>query len=119
MKTFEKNYIGKGTQVANLSIVKFSFKLSEIAKLSNVFNGEDYITFEVAKLKNPDSFGHGYTAYVNKLVETLEPQASLVEDAPKKNTRKPKRTATKKTEASIFPVNTDYLMPESTDEIPF
>ena len=51
MKTFEKNYIGKGTQVANLSIVKFSFKLSEIAKLSHVFNGEDYINFEVAKLK--------------------------------------------------------------------
>jgi len=65
-------------------IVKFSFKLSEIAKLSHVFNGEDYITFEVAKLKNTDSFGHGYTAYVNKLVETPEPKASLVEDAPKK-----------------------------------
>ncbi|MDP1624336.1 MAG: hypothetical protein Q8L64_01055 [bacterium] len=91
MKTFEKNYIGKGTQVANLSIVKFSFKLSEIAKHAHVFNGEDYITFEVAKLKNPDSFGHGYTAYVNKLVETPEPQASLVEDAPKKSTRKPKK----------------------------
>ena len=97
----------------------FSFKLSEIAKLSHVFNGEDYITFEVAKLKTPDSFGHGYTAYVNKLVETPEPQASLVEDAPKKSTRKPKRTATPKTEASIFPDNTDYHMPESTDELPF
>ena len=119
MKTFEKNYIGKGTQVANLSIVKFSFKLSEIAKLSHVFNGEDYITFEVAKLKTPDSFGHGYTAYVNKLVETPEPQASLVEDAPKKNTRKPKKTATPKTEGSIFPDNTDYHMPESSDELPF
>ena len=119
MKTFEKNYIGKGTQVANLSIVKFSFKLSELAKLSHVFNGEDYITFEVAKLKNPDSFGHGYTAYVNKLVETREPQASLVENAPKKSTRKPKRTTTPKTEVSIFPDNTDYHMPESTDELPF
>ena len=119
MKTFEKNYIGKGTQVANLSIVKFSFKLSEIAKLSHVFNGEDYITFEVAKLKTPDSFGHGYTAYVNKMVETPEPQASLVEDAPKKSTRKPKRTATPKTEVSIFPDNTDYHMPEGSDEIPF
>jgi len=96
MKTFEKNYIGKGTQVANLSIVKFSFKLSEIAKLSHVFNGEDYITFEVAKLKNTDSFGHGYTAYVNKMVETPEHQASLVEDAPKKSTRKPKRTERQK-----------------------
>jgi len=91
MKTFEKNYIGKGTQVANLSIVKFSFKMSEIAKLTHVFNGEDYLTFEVAKLKNADSFGHGYTAYVNKLVETDQPQASLAEEAPQKKTRKTKK----------------------------
>ncbi|MCK9424247.1 MAG: hypothetical protein M0Q38_16800 [Bacteroidales bacterium] len=115
----KKNYIGKGIQVANLSIVKFSFKLSEIAKLSHVFNGEEFITFEVAKLKTPDSLGHGYTAYVNKLVETPEPQASLVEDAPKKNTRKPKRTAAPKTVASIFPDNTDYHIPGSPDELPF
>ena len=85
----------------------------------HVFNGEDYITFEVAKLKNPDSFGHGYTAYVNKMVETPEPQASLVEDAPKKSTSKPKRTPSPKTESSIFPDNTDYHMPEGSDEIPF
>lgn len=64
--------------------------MSEIAKLTHVFNGEDYLTFEVAKLKNADSFGHGYTAYVNKLVETEQPQASLVQDAPKK-IRKPKK----------------------------
>jgi hypothetical protein len=120
MKTFEKNYIGKGTQVANLSIVKFSFKMSEIAKLTHVFNGEEFITFEVAKLKNPDSFGHGYTAYVNKLVETQEPQASLVEDAPKKNNRKPKTAAAKKTEASISPDKTKYYKPEDHNgELPF
>ena len=95
MKTFEKNYIGKGTQVANLSIVKFSFKMSELAKLTHVFNGEDYITFEVAKLKNTDSFGHGYTAYVNKMVETPEPEASQVQETPK-NTRKPKKATSKK-----------------------
>jgi hypothetical protein len=118
MKTFEKNYIGKGKQVANLSIVKFSFKLSEIAKLSHVFNGEDYITFEVAKLKNTDSFGHGYTAYVNKLVETTQPQTSLVEDAPKK-IRKPRKSTPKTDEASIFPDNTDYIMPDDPDALPF
>jgi hypothetical protein len=53
------------------------------------------------------------------LVETPEPQASLVEDAPKKNTRKPKRTAAPKTVASIFPDNTDYHIPGSPDELPF
>ena len=112
MKTFEKNYIGKGTQVANLSIVKFSFKLSEIAKLSHVFNGEDYLTFEVAKLKTPDSFGHGYTAYVNKMVETPENQPSLVEDAPAKkirNTKKLQHTPAGKIIPDMVP----------SDEIPF
>ena len=118
MKTFEKNYIGKGTQVANLSIVKFSFKMSEIAKHAHTFNGEDYITFEVAKLKNQDSFGHDYTAYVNKLVETPQPPASLVEDAPKK-IRKPKKAGSKKTADSIFPESTDHHMPVNNDEIPF
>ena len=101
MKTFEKNYIGKGKQVSNLSIVKFSFKMSDIVKLTHVFNGEDYLTFEVAKLKNADSFGHGYTAYVNKLVETDQTQAILVEDSPR-TTRKSKNTSAKKLEASIF-----------------
>ena len=91
MKTFEKIYIGKGTQVANLSIVKFSFKLSEIVKLTHIFNGEDYLSFEVAKLKTPDSYGHGFTAYVNKMVETPE-EAGRVEDSPKKTTKKTKKS---------------------------
>ena len=91
MKTFEKIYIGKGTQVANLSIVKFSFKLSEIVKLTHIFNGEDYLSFEVAKLKTPDSYGHGFTAYVNKMVETPEYQGS-VEDTQNKPTTKTKKS---------------------------
>jgi hypothetical protein len=119
MKTFEKNYIGKGTQVANLSIVKFSFKMSEIAKLTHVFNGEDYLTFEVAKLKNTDSFGHDYTAYVNKMVETPETQSSQVQDAPQKKLRKPKKSTATKNEDPIFPDNTDYHMPLGWEEIPF
>ena len=94
MKTFEKIYIGKGKQVANLSIVKFSFKLSEIAKLSHVFNGEDYLSFEVAKLKTPDNWGHSYTAYVNKLVETPDQQTGKVEDAHVKS-KKPRKTTAK------------------------
>ena len=91
MKTFEKIYIGKGTQVANLSIVKFSFKLSEIVKLTHIFNGEDYLSFEVAKLKTPDPYGHGFTAYVNKMVETPE-EAGRVEESPKKTTKKTKKS---------------------------
>jgi hypothetical protein len=96
MKTFEKNYIGKGKQIGQMQIVKFSFKLSEITKFTHVFDGEDYLTFEVAKLKNTDSFGHNYTAYVNKLVETPETQPSQVNE-PAKKTRKIKNYKTDKT----------------------
>ncbi len=112
MKTFKKNYIGKGTQVANLSIVKFSFKLSEIVKLTHVFNGEDFLTFEIAKLKSPDSFGHDYTAYVNKMVETQDPQTSQVQDAPQKKIRKPKKLQ-HAADGKIIP----DMVP--TDELPF
>jgi hypothetical protein len=89
MKTFEKNYIGKGKQIGQMQIVKFSFKLSEITKFTHVFDGEDYLTFEVAKLKNTDSFGNSYTAYVNKMVET--PQPSQVHEAAPEKSRKTKK----------------------------
>jgi hypothetical protein len=42
MKTYEKNYIGKGKQIGQMQIVRFSFKLSEITKFTHVFNGEEH-----------------------------------------------------------------------------
>ena len=63
--------------------------MSEIAKFSHVFDGEDYLTFEVAKLKNTDCFGNSYTAYVNKMVET--PQPSQVQEAAPEKSRKTKK----------------------------
>lgn len=72
MKTFKKNYIGKGTQVENLDIVKVSLKVEELLKFKYEFQGDEYITFEVAKMQQPDKFGHTHTAYVSKLEETPE-----------------------------------------------
>jgi len=48
MKTYKKNYIGKGTQVPNMSIAKCTVKVSEMMKFIHEYEGEDYITFEVA-----------------------------------------------------------------------
>ena len=92
MKKFEKTYIGKGKQIGDLQIIRISCKIADLEKISHQYNGEDYITFEVARLQNPDSFGHQYTAYVNKLVETREP-ATVQEPS------SPKKTRTKKTPA--------------------
>jgi hypothetical protein len=91
MKKFEKTYIGKGKQIGNLQIVRISCKIADLVKLAHNYNGEDYITFEVAKLQNPDNFGHSHTAYVNKMTEVQEPAPSQANDAPKKlrKSRKP------------------------------
>lgn len=63
MKTYKKNYIGKGTQVPNMQIAKVTVKVAELLKFKHEFEGEEYITFEVAKMQNPDKFGRDYTVY--------------------------------------------------------
>jgi hypothetical protein len=94
MKTYKKIYIGKGKQVANLDIVKISLKLSLLAELAHKYEGEDYITFEVARLQNEDNFGHTHTAYVNKQVEAEEP-STVQEPKASKKVRKSKKTDAK------------------------
>ena len=72
MKKFEKNYIGKAKQVEGLQIIKVSLKVADILKFAHNYEGEDYISFEVARMQNPDKFGRQYTVYVNTLVEHEE-----------------------------------------------
>ena len=75
MKTFVKNYIGKGKQVAGLQIVKITCKLEELQKFAYEYDGTRYFTFEVAKMKTPDNFGRDYTVYVSQKEEAEEPQS--------------------------------------------
>lgn len=71
---YEKIYIGKGNQVPNLQIVRVTLKLSEVKKIAYTREGVEYITIEVAKLKEPDKFGRDYTVYSSKKVaEVQEP----------------------------------------------
>jgi broad specificity polyphosphatase/5'/3'-nucleotidase SurE len=72
---FEKIYIGKGTQVPNLNIARVTLKLSEVKKIAYTRDGVEYITFEVAKLKEPDKFGRDYTVYYSKKVEEVQEPA--------------------------------------------
>ena len=86
MKTFVKNYIGKGKQVAGLQIAKVTCKLEDLQKFAYEYDGIEYVTFEVAKMKTPDNFGRDYTVYVSQKEEAEEPQ-SKSKDKPA--TRKP------------------------------
>jgi hypothetical protein len=86
MKTFVKNYIGKGKQVAGLSIAKITCKLEDLQKFAYFFDGIEYVTFEVAKMKQADSFGRDYTVYVSQAEEekTEKPAKSPATKAPRK-----------------------------------
>ena len=82
MKTYKKNYIGKGTQVKGMEIVKVTVNVAEMLKYKHEFEGDDYVTFEVAKMQNPDKFGREYTVYcTTKETEETKP-------APKSRKRK-------------------------------
>lgn len=77
MKSFKKNYIGKGKEVETkegkkLDIVKVTLKVAEVLKHKHEFEGEEYITFEVARMQKPDDFERTHTAYVITLEKTEE-----------------------------------------------
>ena len=64
--TYEKIYIGKGKQVPNLQIAKVTLKLEDVIRIAYERDGIKYVTFEVAKLKEPDKFGRAYTCYYSQ-----------------------------------------------------
>ncbi len=73
MSQFEKTYIGKGTQVKDLNIIRVSISketLEEILKDHMVdYDGNEYLVFEVASLKEPDQYGKTHTVYISKKVD--------------------------------------------------
>lgn len=80
MTTYTKNYIGKGKQVENLDIVKVTIKKADLESCTHEYEGEDYVTFEVARMRNPDNFGRTHTCYFQTKEET--------EEQPKESSRK-------------------------------
>ncbi len=69
MPNFTKHYIGKGTQVNNLNIVRVTINLATLEQFAYIYNGQQYATFEVAQLQAPDQFGKTHTVYVSQPTE--------------------------------------------------
>ena len=72
MKSYKKNYIGKGTQVPNMQITKVTLKVAELLKFKHEFEGNEYITFEVAKMQKADNYNRSHTAYITTREEATE-----------------------------------------------
>ncbi|MEX2592882.1 MAG: hypothetical protein WD426_08905 [Anditalea sp.] len=70
MSQFEKTYIGKGTQIKDLNIIRVSISketLEETLRDHMVeYEGREYLVFEVAVLKEPDQYGKTHTVYISK-----------------------------------------------------
>ena len=101
MKNFVKNFIGKGKQVAGMEIVKVTCKLEDLQNFAYEYNGIQYVTFEVAKMKHADNFGRDFTVYVNSQEEEKPATPAA---APKKRTKRAEKPE---------------LEPISGDDLPF
>lgn len=62
---FVKNYVGKGSKVNGLDIVKITVKVDDLLKFKHEFEGEEYVTMEVAMMQKPDKFNRTHTVYVS------------------------------------------------------
>lgn len=60
---FSKKYIGKGKQVENMDIVEVNLNIAELQNHTFEYEGETFVKFNVAKLKEPDQYGKTHTIY--------------------------------------------------------
>ena len=99
MKVYTKNYIGKGTAHESLEIVKVTLNVEEFLKFAHQYNGKEYVTIEVAKMRKTDDFGRTHTAYVSRLEEVEETAEA---ETPKEETsEKPKKRRNAKKEKPV------------------
>lgn len=74
MTQFEKIYVGKGSKIKDLDIVRVSISRENLEEILNdhmvEYEGKEYFIFEVAALQEADQYGKTHTAYVSKKVDT-------------------------------------------------
>jgi len=58
-----KEYLGKGKQDEKFDIVKVTVSIEELNYLIKCKDGKGNISFDVAKMRNPDKFGNTHTCY--------------------------------------------------------
>lgn len=84
MTTYTKNFIGKGTQVQGMDIVKIFIQADKLKECTFEKDGTSFVGFEVAKMLNPDKYGRTHTLYFTTK------EAQVPAEKPVKKTRKRK-----------------------------
>ena len=98
MKVYTKNYIGKGQQVvtnagAQLDIVKVCLSVEEMMKFVHEYEGKEYVSFEIAKMRKADDYKNTHTVYHTTFGEPVEetPAETPAADANKKKRGRPSK----------------------------
>ena len=112
MNKYSKSYIGKGTAVAGMDIVKVTLKVEELLKVTHEFQGVKYLTFELAKMQSKDDFGRTHTAYVS-VKEDAEVEETAADKAARKAAEKAAKKAAKATKTE------EPVLEHADSEIPF
>ena len=89
MTTFDKHYIGKGTQVDNFDIVKVVIPVDKIQDAIFERDGIQYVSFEIAKMKQPDRYNRTHTCYYT--TKQTEPKSDKAPEKPQKSDKKKKK----------------------------
>ena len=116
MKKYTKSYIGKGTQVAGMEIVKVTLKVEDLMQVTHEFNGVEYLTFELAKMQSKDDYGRTHTAYVS--VRDAEKEEEV---APETKAERTARLAAEKAakKASAKAKKEELVLETADQDIPF
>jgi len=76
MSQFEKIYIGKGSKIKDLDIVRVSIPRENLEEILNdhmvEYEGKEYFIFEVAALKEADQYEKTHAAYISKRLRNHE-----------------------------------------------
>jgi phage protein D len=112
MKKYTKSYIGKGTAVAGMDIVKVTLKVEDLMKVTHEFQGVEYLTFELAKMQSKDDFGRTHTAYVS-----VREEEEVIESVTDKKARVAAEKAAKK--AAEKAAKQEPVLETADEELPF
>lgn len=104
MKAYKKNYLGNGQQVvtnagATLEIVKMVLSVEEMMKFVHEYEGKEYVSFEVAKMRKANDYGDTHTVY-HTTFEEVEAETTTPAPQKKKRGRPTKAETAKKIAAA-------------------
>ena len=118
-KNYTKSYIGKGTQVVGMDIVKINLRVEDLLKLTHKWEGVEYLSFELAKMQSEDKFGRTHTAYV-QVADAKTEEPVIDKEAQKAAKKAARKAAEKEARTAAKAAKTENEVPEMCDaEIPF